>query len=244
MRIAVSMMLLCLLVAPLSRAADDKPATTRSSAAKVKIVLVGDSTVTDNAGWGAGFQSLLADDVNCVNLAKGGRSSKSYRNEGWWDKAMAEKGDYVLIQFGHNDQPGKGPERETDPETEFRANLTRYVEEARAAGAKPILVTSLTRRNFTDDGKIRRSLDAYVKVTKEVAADTKTPLIDLHDRSVALCETLGPEKCAAFSPPPQKDGRPDVTHVSAEGSRAFGSLVAEDLVRVVPALAPHVKVAK
>jgi pectinesterase len=244
MRIAAPMMLACLLIAPLSRAADDKPATTRSSAAKVKIVLVGDSTVTDNAGWGAGFQSLLADDVNCVNLAKGGRSSKSYRNERWWDKVMAEKGDYVLIQFGHNDQPGKGPERETDPETEFRANMTRYVEEARAAGAKPILVTSLTRRNFNPDGKIRRSLDAYVKVTKEVAADTKTPLIDLHDRSLALCETLGPEKCAAFNPPPQKDGRPDVTHVNAEGSRAFGALVAENLVRVVPGLAPHVKVAK
>jgi lysophospholipase L1-like esterase len=244
MRIAAPMMLVCLLVAPLLRAVDDKPATTRSASAKAKIVLVGDSTVTDNAGWGAGFQSLLADDVNCVNLAKGGRSSKSYRNEGWWDKAMAEKGDYVLIQFGHNDQPGKGPERETDPETEFRANMTRYVEEARAAGAKPILVTSLTRRNFNPDGKIRRSLDAYVKVAKEVAADTKTPLIDLHDRSLALCETLGPEKCAAFNPPPQKDGRPDVTHVNAEGSRAFGVLVAEDLVRVVPELAPYIKVAK
>jgi len=243
MRFGTATMLVCLLIAPLSRAADDKPATTRSASAKVKIVLVGDSTVTDNAGWGAGFQSLLADDVNCVNLAKGGRSSKSYRNEGWWDKAMAEKGNYVLIQFGHNDQPGKGPERETDPETEFRANMKRYVDEVRAAGGKPILVTSLTRRNFNPDGKIRRSLDPYVKVTKEVAADTKTPLIDLHDRSLALAEKLGPQACEPLSPR-DKEGKIDTTHLNAEGSRAFGALVAEDLVRVVPGLAPHVKVAK
>ena len=241
MRLTGPILLACLLIAPVSRAADEKPATTRSSAASVKIVLVGDSTVTDDAGWGAGFKTLLGADVNCVNLAKGGRSSKSYRNEGWWDKAMAEKGDYVLIQFGHNDQPGKGPERETDAETEFRANMKRYVEEVRAAGGKPVLITSLTRRNFNPDGKIRRSLDAYVKVTKEVAAETKTRLIDLHDRSVALCEALGPQKCAAFDPPPQKDGRPDVTHLNAEGSRAFGALVAEDLTRFAPELAPHIK---
>ena len=122
--------------------------------------------------------------------------------------------------------------------------MTRYVEEARAAGARPVLVTSLTRRNFNPDGKIRRSLDAYVKVTKEVAAETKAPLIDLHDRSVALCESLGPEKCAAFDPPPQKDGRPDVTHLNVAGSRAFGALVAEDLARVAPELASHIKAAK
>ena len=234
--------LVALSVTSVALAADatSKPTTAPS----IKIVLVGDSTVTDNAGWGVGFAELLAADVKCVNRAAGGRSSKSYRNEGLWNKAMAEKGDYVLIQFGHNDQPGKGPERETDPGTEFRANMKRYVEEVRAAGAKPVLVTSLTRRNFNPDGKIRRSLDAYVKVTKEVAAETKALLIDLHDRSVALCETLGPEKCAAFDPPPQKDGRPDVTHLNVAGSRAFGALVAEDLARVAPELASHIKAAK
>ena len=232
--------LVALSVTSVALAADttSKPTTAPS----IKIVLVGDSTVTDKAGWGVGFAELLAADVKCINRAAGGRSSKSYRNEGLWAKAIAEKGDFVLIQFGHNDQPGKGPERETDPDTEFRANMTRYVEEVRAAGGKPVLITSLTRRNFNSDGKIRRSLDAYVKVTREVAAETKTPLIDLHDRSVALCESLGAEKCAAFDPPPQKDGRPDVTHLNAAGSRAFGALVAEDLARVVPELAPHIKV--
>ena len=75
----------------------------------MKIVLVGDSTVTDKAGWGAGFSRCSRTTCSASTSRKGGRSSKSYRNEGWWDKAMAEKGDYVLIQFGHNDQPGKGP---------------------------------------------------------------------------------------------------------------------------------------
>src|SRR5688572_11441405 len=76
--------------------------------AAVRIVLVGDSTVTEKEGWGPGFKALLADDVECVNLAVGGRSSKSYRDEAHWDKVLASKADYVLIQFGHNDQPGKG----------------------------------------------------------------------------------------------------------------------------------------
>ena len=230
--------LVALSVTSVALAADatSKPTTAPS----IKIVLVGDSTVTDKAGWGVGFAELLAADVKCVNRAAGGRSSKSYRNEGLWDKAMAEKGDYVVIQFGHNDQPGKGPERETDPDTEFRANMTRYVEEARAAGARPVLVTSLTRRNFNPDGKIRRSLDAYVKVTKEVAAETKAPLIDLHDRSLALAEKLGSQGCEPLSPR-DKEGKIDTTHLNAEGSRAFGALVAEDLARVVPDLATHIK---
>ena len=79
-----------------------------------------------------------------------------------------------------------------------------------------------------------------MKATRAVAAETKTPLIDLHDRSIALCESLGPERCEAFDPPPQKDGEARRHHLNAEGSRAFGALVAEDLVRAVPELAPHV----
>ena len=84
-----------------------------------------------------------------VNLALNGRSSKSFRDEGAWAKVMAEKPNFVLIQFGHNDVAGKGPERETDPATSYRANLERYVEEVRAAGATPVLVTSIVRRTST-----------------------------------------------------------------------------------------------
>src|SRR5262245_24033472 len=126
------------------------------SAQPVKIVLTGDSTVNDEGGWGTGFRASFTPPVTVVNLAKNGRSSKSFRDEGWWTKTLAEKPQYIVIQFGHNDGPGKGPERETDPTTTYRANLTRYVEEARAARATPVLVTSIVRRNFDTDGKLRR----------------------------------------------------------------------------------------
>src|SRR5882762_8693422 len=134
-------------------AADDaKPA-------KIKIILVGDSTVNDRTGWGTGFKQFVTDDATVTNTALGGRSSKSFRDEGHWEPALALKGDYYLIQFGHNDEPGKGPERETDPATTFTANMARYVDEVRAQGGQPILVTSLVRRNFdsANPGHIKSS---------------------------------------------------------------------------------------
>ena len=136
----------------------------------VRVVLVGDSTVNDEGGWGPGFRASFGPDVEVVNLAKNGRSSKSFRGEGLWAPALTGKPDYILIQFGHNDGPGKGPDRETDPKTTFRENMTRYVEEARAAGAQPVLVTSIVRRVFTADGKIKRdSLVPYVEAVRELA---------------------------------------------------------------------------
>src|SRR5690349_1816151 len=77
--------------------------------AKVRIALAGDSTVTDKSGWGVGFAKAMKDDVEVLNFAQGGRSSRSFVNEGHWKKVIDAKPDYVLIQFGHNDQPGKGP---------------------------------------------------------------------------------------------------------------------------------------
>ena len=110
----------------------------------VKIVLVGDSTVTDNAGWGLGFKQFLTPGAECINVSQGGRSSESFRREGRWTNALALHGDYYLIQFGHNNEPGK-PGRSTDMAT-FVSNMVSYVEEARASGATPVLVTPLTRR--------------------------------------------------------------------------------------------------
>src|SRR4051812_6974067 len=129
---------------------------------KVRIALVGDSTVAVNGGWGPGFAERVGPAVECLNLARGGRSSRSYRDEGLWKGVIERKPDYILIQFGHNDQPGKGPERETDPATTYRQNMARYVDEARAVGARPILVTSLTRRRFNEQGKIESDLGPYV----------------------------------------------------------------------------------
>src|SRR5205823_4923699 len=118
----------------------------QESVSKVRIVLVGDSTVAENGGWGPAFAQLLGPGAECINRARSGRSSKSYISEGHWQKALEQKPAYVLIQFGHNDMPGKGPDRETDPQTTYREYLARYVDEARAAGAQPVLVTSMTRR--------------------------------------------------------------------------------------------------
>jgi lysophospholipase L1-like esterase len=202
--------------------------------AKVKIALVGDSTVTEHAGWGIGFQISLSSGAEAVNIAKGGRSSLSYRTEGWWDKALALKPDYMLIQFGHNDQPGKGPERETDPATTFPQNMARYVDEARAAGIKPILVTSLARREWKEDGKIHSTLIPWAEATRRVAKEKNVPLIDLHERSLDVYYSLGKEGTTLMSPP--KEGGFDGTHLNAVGSECIGTMVADDLKRAVPEL--------
>ncbi len=230
----VSWMALCLLGLVLGRA------VAGDASVAPAFVLMGDSTVTDSAGWGSGFKSLLADGVVCVNTAAGGRSSKSFINEGRLKKALDLKGRWYLIQFGHNDEPGKGPERETDPATTYRTFLTQYVDEVRAIGATPILVTSLVRRQFTADGTIRSSLTPYVEAMRAVAADKQVPLVDLHARSKALCERLGAEKLHSYSP--SKDGGQfDGTHLNAQGSPVFARLVVEELVRVLPATASSFK---
>src|SRR5579863_5410885 len=170
-----------------------------TSSAAVKIVLAGDSTVNDQGGWGTGFRGSFSPDVQVINLALNGRSSKSFRDEGAWAPALAAKPDYILIQFGHNDGPGKGPDRETDPKTTYRANLIRYIDEARAAGAKPVLVTSIVRRNFDDAGKIKPdSLVPYVDATRAVAKEKNVPLMDLYNLTRALAEKLGSARCIAI----------------------------------------------
>jgi lysophospholipase L1-like esterase len=213
----------------------------RKTRARVRIVLVGDSTVIDKGGWGGAFAKLLGPDAECINLARSGRSSKSFRDEGHWKKALEKKPDWVLIQFGHNDMPGKGPERETDPKTTYPENLARYVEEARAAGARPILVTSMTRRHFTKEGKIRSDLGAYVEAVKKVAEEKKVPLVDLHARSIELLDRLGPKAAAELNPASKPAGKVDRTHLSDKGSEVMGKLVADELRKVEPKLAAYLK---
>ena len=205
--------------------------------AAVKIVLVGDSTVTDVSGWGAAFAARLGPGAVCVNHAKSGRSSRSYVDEGHWAKALAEKPDYVLIQFGHNDQPGKGPERETDPATTYRAFLTRYIDEARASGAKPVLVTPMARRTFRG-GRLADTLGPYAEAVRAVAATKGVPVVDLYARSTAAVETMGSKAADALGPV-AKDGKPDRTHLSPEGAPTMAALVLDELRKAVPALASH-----
>jgi len=215
------------------------PTWTFMTAATVRVVLVGDSTVTDDIGWGLGFTARLTSHSTVVNLARNGRSSRSFIDEGHWRAAVAQGADVILIQFGHNDMPGKGPERETDPTTTYRAFLARYIDEARAAEAVPVIVTSLTRRNFNAAGKIASDLDAYVDAAKAVAADKGVAVVDLHAASIALLNRLGPKSGEIFGIL-KDDGTLDRTHLSKAGSTAFGALVADELRRVMPALAPYI----
>jgi pectinesterase len=206
---------------------------------KIKIVLVGDSTTADRTGWGLGFKEFIdTNKAECINVAAGGRSSMSFMREGRWTNALALNADYYLVQFGHNNQPGK-PGRSTDMPT-FIANMKQYVEEAKAIGAVPVLVTPLTRRQWDKDNpaKINSTLEPYAEDVRKIAADEHTPLVDLHARSIELCEKLGREKCYEFSPVKVTDGTNayDGTHLIGKGRVMFARLVVEELCKSVPQL--------
>lgn len=211
-------------------------------AAPAKIVLVGDSTVATGGGWGDGFAKLLKPGVECINLGHNGRSSKSYRAEGWWAKALEAKPAWIFIQFGHNDEPGKGPDRETDPETTYRENMTRYVDEARAAGAQPVLVTSVSRRIFLA-GKVVPDLDPklprlipYVEVVRKIAAEKGVPCVDLHARSLDQLEKIGAAAAREYDKPSKDPAVPDTTHLSPKGAAATARLVAAEVRAKIPGL--------
>ncbi len=229
----------------------------------VRIILVGDSTMAVHSGYGPGFCALVSDAVTCLNMAKGGRSTSSYRAEGSWKAVLDQlqsnskfKDTYVLIQFGHNDQPGK-PGRSTDLATEFPVNLKNYVEEVKATGAKAILVTPLTRRSFKD-GKLKNDLDAWAAAARKVAGDENVPVLELNTESSAAIQKMGPTDAntLAMGPPPavalesalkgNSAGVPkatgdefDYTHLGAKGADYFGRMVANELIRAVPELAPY-----
>jgi lysophospholipase L1-like esterase len=203
--------------------------------ASIRIVLVGDSTVTDDAGWGGGFRLLVTSAAEVVNTAANGRSSKSFIAEGRWTEALAKKGQYYLIQFGHNDEPGKGPDRETDPSTTYHTNMARYVDEARAINAKPILVTSLVRRLYNADGTILTTQTPYVNVVRALAKEKQVPLVDLHAISLADAEQAGDDVWADLSPRDEK-GQVDRTHLNAKGSEVVARMVVDALKKVAPEL--------
>ncbi|NYZ62304.1 rhamnogalacturonan acetylesterase [Luteimonas deserti] len=190
-------LVLCCALPLTAFAADDpmRPPVTPISASK--IVLVGDSTTAVQGGWGGAFcDRHVASFLACTNLARGGRSTYNYRAEGSWAIALHEMragpfdAVYVLVQFGHNDQPGK-PGRSTDLATEYPDNLRRYVAEIRAAGAHPVLVTPLTRRQF-EGGRLLDDLAPWAEATRLVARELGVPLVDLHARSRALVQGMGP----------------------------------------------------
>lgn len=198
-------------------------------------MIIGDSTVCDYPsnnpcrGWGHFIQGYLNDTVQVINLAKSGRSTKTFIKEGLWDRALKEKPDIILIQFGHNDSHGPGRPESTDAATDYRDYLRRYISEARAAGATPILITPMHRRTFDDAGKLTDILHPYADAMKAVAAELKVPVIDLHRASGQLFERLGPTGSAELA---NKPG--DHTHFNEKGARAMAELVMKELSQLDP----------
>jgi pectinesterase len=184
------------------------------------IALIGDSTVTDKNGWGQGFAELLDGRAEVHNFAVGGRGAKSYTDEERLPEALAIHPDYVFIQFGHNGQPGKGEYRETDPQGSYRDYLRGFVAAIRAAGAEPIIVSSLTRRHFDDEGHIVSTLHPWAEGARAVAEELDVPFVNLHARSIEYHDRIGPEDSARLNYAPD-----DQTHLNAFGSLEIAALV-------------------
>jgi lysophospholipase L1-like esterase len=213
-------------------------AVTEEKSGPQLVVIIGDSTVANYAaekparGWGMYVQERFKSGVVVSNLAANGRSTKTFIEEGRWKTALALKPDYVLIQFGHNDSHAKEKHESTDAATDFSGFLRNYVDEARDAGAVPILVTPMLRRTYTAEGKLDDILQPYADAMKAVAKEKDVAVIDLHSASRALYEKLGPEAVAKFA-----SESTDKTHFNEAGARAMADLVMRELPRVAPKLA-------
>lgn len=207
---------------------------------KVRIAIIGDSTAAsypkppaetpDLTGWGQVFGEYFNDRVTVLNHAASGRSSKSFRAERRWQPVLDAQPDFVFIQFGHNDQKGKGPERETDATSSYQENLRRYITDARAAGARPVLVTPVARRIFAE-GKPTSTLTPYADAVHKVGRELQVPVVELHAASFALFGKLGDEGSADFSPSTK-----DRTHFSRKGALEIARLVADRVPESLRAL--------
>lgn len=226
-----------------------------AAAAPVRVILVGDSTMASNSGYGDALCARFTPQVECVNLARGGRSSKSFRAEGRWDEVrrLLQDGSaaatYVLVQFGHNDQPGKPP-RSTDLVTEFPANMARYAQETRALGGVPVLVTPLTRRSFKGSW-LHDDLAPWSAATRKVAQQEHAVLLDLNADSAAAVQAMGQQEAdtLAMAPPPATAAPADPnkvevagaarsafdrTHLGRKGADLFARMVERELVQALP----------
>ncbi len=171
------------------------------SVGEVKVFLIGDSTVATNSGWGDAFDVRFNDDITVVNRGVGGSSSKSFYDQGRFDTTRDElsDGDFVLIQFGHNDskpeeyrrtEPGSAP----DFDDTFRENIERYLTEIKAKGGVPIMLTSVSRMTFSGDGSHSRTHGDYPAAAKKIAMDADVVLLDLEEYSHQAFDKLGDEE--------------------------------------------------
>jgi lysophospholipase L1-like esterase len=211
---------------------------------KIKIFLAGDSTISikdpkayPETGWGMPFVHFWDSSVTVVNKAKNGRSTKTFISEGLWQSIVNEagEGDYVIIQFGHNDESVEKKERYASPDT-FKMNLTRFINETRAKNATPILFTPVARRKFNKDGEALETHVIYSALVKEVANQQKVLFVDLDEKSRALYQQMGEAnsklmflQLAPGEHPNYPDGKLDNTHFSELGARFIAQLILKEI---------------
>lgn len=208
------------------------------------VYLAGDSTLAPKraekrpeTGWGEQLAPAFAADVRIDNRAVNGRSTRSFVEEGRWAELLSalKPGDYVLIQFGHNDESCDKPDRYTPP-PQFRRNLERFVDQVRERGATAVLLTPVARRRFDAQGRVQASHGEYPALVRAVAAQRQAPLIDLERRSMALLDRAGLATSRSWflwlAPGEHANypgGIEDNTHFSAQGARCMAAEVADGL---------------
>ena len=207
---------------------------------QIKIFIAGDSTAANKeiraypeTGWGMPFSYFFDSTVTVDNRAKNGRSTRTFISEGLWQRLIGDlhAGDYVLIQFGHNDESKGKTDRYTTPD-EFKSNLAKFIQETRAKNATPVLLTPVTRRQFDSSGHIKETHEVYSPLVREVSKQYSVPLIDLDEESKTLLEKFGPDDSKLLfmqlepgEHPNYPDGRNDNTHFNELGARKIAQLV-------------------
>lgn len=212
---------------------------------KPTIFSIGDSTMANRseenreAGWGQMLHEHLNNDILVDNHAKSGRSSKSFITEGRWQAVLdlLQPGDYVFIQFGHNDEK-PDTTRHTDAHTSFKDNLRRFVTEAQDKGATPVIFNAMIRRKF-EGNHLTNTHGDYIKTPFEVAEEMSVPYVDAESISKAFVESLGPEDSKSLFMwfPPEKQ---DDTHLNKYGARRMSKLFLDAAAKSLPALEKYI----
>jgi lysophospholipase L1-like esterase len=207
---------------------------------KITVWMIGDSTMSvkevkayPETGWGMPFAYFFDSSVKVDNRAKNGRSTKTFISENLWApvEAAIQPGDYVFMQFGHNDESKEKVDRYTTPE-EYKANLLKFINETKAKGGYPILLTPVSRRKFDKDGKIMQTHEVYSQLVRDLAKDQNVPMIDLDKKSQDLFQKFGEENSKLLfnqvepgEHPNYPEGKIDNTHFNELGARKIAELV-------------------
>ena len=219
------------------------------AAPEPKLHLIGDSTMANKPtdppnpehGWGQMLPQFFRDPAMVVNHAVNGRSTKSFIDEGRWQQVLDElhPGDFVLIQFGHNDEKVDDPKRGTTPDGTYTDNLRRFVRETRAKGATPLLATPVARRKWDAQGHLVDTHGAYPDAMRHVAREENVPLLELQKLTTAMEEQAGVEgskKIHLWIKPGEyarlPDGRQDDTHYSEYGATRVAELAVQEMRRL------------